>query len=688
MIKLVLVDPETNEIQNLIVPEEIVSVLGSSDFRVTHYCLSQDGSLLLIRLGYTAEGEKKSGYWIKDFADNKIVAAKLIPSEVPVLNPAFSPDNRKLAFVSGRDIWVYDIKKGKLTRATFSSDQQIINGDCNEWQFTSVLNTRGFKWSPDSRRIAFISFDVSGVKEFKMINYTDFLYPEIISFQHVKPGEKIPVTRIGIVNCDGSDPIWTDTKHLTGDRYITWFGWNEFSGDLYIQYLNRKQNELAIVSESDHGGKDNLVWHDSDPTFLLPFDLTWVNNNRSFIAVSERDGWRHLYKVDLAGANIKCITPGDYDIESISGYDAQNDILYFNGSINSAIHRYLYAISTDGAGVLRRITPEGLVGVNSYIVSPCSRWAFHVFSAMNNPPVTTLVSLPSHNTIKVLEDNSELRSKLAGVKISDPEFIKIDIGEGVVLDSWLIKPGDFDPSMKYPVIFNVYSMPAGQFVQDKWMNNNYLWYQYMAQHGFVIMNIDSRGTPSLYGREWRKIIYKKHGILPSDDHARAVKEIIKKYSFIDSDRVGIFGWSGGGLMSLLQILRYPDLYNVAIPGAYLSDHRLYEAGFTERFLGLPSENSEAYDLTSALTYVGQLKGDLLLVHGTGDDNVHYQSTEMLINKLVKEKKRFFVIPYPNINHNVETDSLTWYHLYDMYSWFFSTQLSKDGKRMNSNDIDN
>jgi dipeptidyl-peptidase-4 len=292
--------------------------------------------------------------------------------------------------------------------------------------------------------------------------------------------------------------------------------------------------------------------------------------------------------------------------------------------------------------------------------------------------MSEVVSLPDHRPARAVQDNAALRGKLAKIGRKPYEFLKVDIGSGVKLDAFCVKPPDFDPSRKYPVVFQVYSMPAEQRVVDNWGGDTYLFSLLLAQRGFIVMGIDGRGTPSLYGRAWRKIIYKKHGLVPCDDIAAATRVLTAQRLYMDATRVGVYGWSGGGLMSLLLILRHPDLFQAAVPGAYISNHRFYRAGFTERYLGLPQENPEAYEETAALNYASNLKGHLLLLHGTGDDNVHYQNTEALINKLIAAGKRFAVVPYPNRSHGMTEGENTKYHQYDTTLWFFSEHLLPSG----------
>jgi dipeptidyl-peptidase-4 len=669
----------TSGIADTLVNLKEISERVRPNARLGRYFLSEDGKMILFEVTERSGNKSSLRYFFKNMEPGRYSEMVVDIAGKRLLNPAFSPDKKYISYICESDIYIFDIRKGKSERLTTAGSNHIINGN-STIRFDPVINMPGYKWSPDSRKIAFIRFDTEKVGVFKMINNTDSLYPRIIEFQHVKPGETLPVVRLVVKNIDdGSEVILCEGPSGTFS-YVTWFGWVA-KNELLVKQLNRNQNNLNIVRMNVITGDNRIIWSDRDDAFLMPFDMVFTAEGRSFLTLSEKGGWRRLYAVDTQTGEERCLTGGDYDIESIEGIDKDNQLVYFIASPDNAIYRYLYRVSLNSWNDTVRISP-GQKGVHTYDVAPNGKYAFHSYSAMDTPPVTTLEKLQNQQVVTVLQDNHRLKELLSEKLISKTEFIKIDIGNNIALDAWMIKPPDFDPSKKYPLITYVYSMPASAIVRDAWLQNNYLWFQLLAQKGFIVMNIDSRGTPSLYGRDWRKVIYLKHGILPSDEQALAVKKIIRDYPFVDSSRIGIYGWSGGGLVSLLQILRYPDIYKVAIPGAYISNHLMYQAGFTERFLGLPQDNPEAYDLTAAVNYVGGLKGDLLLIHGTGDDNVHYQNTELLINKLVDERKRFFVIPYPNISHEVKRDPATYYHLFDTYLWFFTTRLAGTTERMN------
>ncbi len=649
------------------------------ELRLSQFFLSDDGKMIVIEAVGRREGERHYSYFFKRCGGDEYTMVNGEGHGKRVMNLQFSPDNRYISYVYRSDIYIYDTVTGKGERLTTDGSQQVANAGSSE-KIAPVLNMMGYRWSPDSRKIAYTRLDSRDVGIFRMINNTDSVYSRVTGFRHVKPGTTLPQVRLMVKDiADRSEKvIWQGPEERFS--YVTWYGWTG-RDELLVRLMNRNQNDLQISSNNVVTGRRRVVWEDRDEAFLMPFEMIFTKGKKSFLALSEKESWRYLYLVETKSGKERALTSGDFDVESIAGFDREKETVYFIASPESAIHRYLYKVSLKEGSRPVKVSPDRR-GVHTYDIAPGAQYAFHTFSTMATPPVTSLIKLSDHSVLRTLQDNQALNERLKEKELSKPHFIKIDIGDGIQLDAWWIKPPDFDSLKKYPLITHVYSMPGNAVVRDHWLHNNYMWYQLMAQKGFIVMNIDSRGTPSLYGRDWRKVIYLKHGLIPSDEQAMAVKKMTTDYPFIDSRRVGIFGWSGGGLVSLLQILRYPDIYQVAIPGAYISNHRNYHAGFTERFLGLPQDNPEAYDLTAAMNYAGGLKGDLLLIHGTGDDNVHYQNTEVMIKRLVEEKKRFFVIPYPNITHNVKADRATYFHLFDMYTWFFSSRLSGDITRMN------
>jgi dipeptidyl-peptidase-4 len=370
---------------------------------------------------------------------------------------------------------------------------------------------------------------------------------------------------------------------------------------------------------------------------------------------------------------------------SVESIDKEGGWAYYIASPDNPTQRYLYRASLDGSGKIERITPASQKGTHRYQISLDSKWAFHTYSSFGKPPVIELVSLPEHETVRGLADNSRLRAKLNKLKKCSTELFRVDIGDGVLLDGWCIKPPDFDPEKRYPLFFYVYGEPAGQTVLDRWGGEKHLWHLMLAQHGYLVMSVDNRGTPAPRGRAWRKCIYRQIGILASADQAAATRAIIKSRPYVDPNRIGIWGWSGGGSMSLNAIFRYPELYHTAMAIAFISNQRFYDTIYQERYMGLPDDNEEGYKNGSPITFAHQLKGNLLIVHGTGDDNCHYQSCEALINELIKHNKYFSMMSYPNRTHSIKEGENTKRHLFELLTRYLEDNLPCGPKPMPSTD---
>lgn len=667
-------DPESGR-RNIVVPAWRLIPSGKrAPLDIEDYSWSPDKMKLLVFTNTNRGGRRgiQGDYWVLDLAFWNLRKLGGDAESGTMMAARFSPDGRKVGYVCENNLFVEDLFTYQRIQLTKDGSETIVNGSST--RLYSGLNTRGFRWSPDGQHIAYLQFDTEGVRDFYLINNTDFLYPKIIPIQHVKPGGRLPACRAGVISASGGETTWLKIPGEPRNNYLFQMDWAENSKEIVIQQLNRLQNMIQVLMTEVKTGEVRLILTEKDEAWLETNNLHWVEGGKQFVWVSERDGWRHVYLVSWDGKNVKLLTPGDFDVFDVQSIDEQHGWLYYIASPDNPSQRYLYRARLDGSGKVKPVTPKGLEGTHSYQISPFSRWAFHTYSTIDTPPVTELVRLPNHDTIRVLEEKTELRQKLDKIKRRPTEFFRIDIGEGVELDGWCMKPAAFDPEKRYPVLFYVYSMPAGQTVLDRWGGNRYMWHLMMTQQGYIVMSVDSRGTPASRGRAWRKIVYLKHGIFPSDDQATAAHAIIDRWSYVDPERIGVYGSSGGGLMSLLLIFRHPDLYKTAMAGYYLSNHRFYHASFIERFLGLPQDNPDAYKDTAAFMYAKNLKGNLLLIHGTGDDNVHYQSTEALINELIAHKKRFSVMVYPNRSHGLPEGQNTQYHLFDLYTWYLNTHM--------------
>ena len=375
---------------------------------------------------------------------------------------------------------------------------------------------------------------------------------------------------------------------------------------------------------------------------------------------------------------MRLVTPGEFDVIGISALDEANDWLYYMASPDDPSQRYLYRVRLDGSD-LQRVTPTDQSGTHSYQFSDDARWAIHSYSSFDTPPVTQLVRLPEHETVRVLDDNSELLEALAKIDRTPTEFFYVDIDQDVSLHGWCMKPADFDPEKKYPLLIFVYGEPFGSTVNDSWGGRRYLWHQMHTEHGYIVMSIDNRGTASPRGRAWRKSIYRQIGILASKDQAAALRTVLDRREYVDRDRIGIWGWSGGGSMSLNMIFRYPELYHTAMAVAAVPNQRHYDTIYQERYMGLPEDNVKGFREGSPITYAHQLEGNLLIVHGTGDDNVHYQGTEALVNELIAENKRFTMMVYPNRTHSISEGKGTTRHLYELLTRYLYENLPEGSR---------
>jgi len=624
----------------------------------------------------------RGDYWVLNLESGllKKIGADAQPSSL--MFAKFSPQGDRVVYVYQSNIWVEDLSTSQIIQLTNDGSETIVNGT-SDWVYEEEFGVRdGFRWSPDGRFIAFWQFNAKDVPRFTLINYTDSLYPKLIQFPHPKVGQTNSACRLGVINSSGGETIWIKSPGDPRNNYIARLEWTKNPTKIIFQQLNRQQNTLRVMAGDALTGDVQTILTERDETWVDVVDeLFWLNKGKNFTWTSERDGWRHVYLASLEGkGEPKLLTPGNYDVINLLAVDEKRGWLYFIASPENATQRYLYQSRLDGRGRPQKITPSTFTGTNTYNFSADCRWAVHTFSDFNTPPLTEIIELPSHRTLSMLEDNAALKERLAQLKRKPAEFFQVNIGRGALLDGWCLFPPDFDPHLKYPVFIHVYGEPAGVTVVDGWGGNRYLWHLFLAQQGYLVMSIDNRGTPAPKGREWRKCIYGQIGILASQEQAAALRQLIKERPYIDAQRIGVWGWSGGGSMTLNLLFRYPDLYHVGLSVAPVSNQLFYDSIYQERYMGLPYENRENYIKGSPITYAHQLEGDLLLVHGTGDDNVHYQSTETLINELIKHNKLFSLMIYPNRSHGIYEGENTTYHLYQTLTHFLLNHLPPGGKQ--------
>lgn len=490
--------------------------------------------------------------------------------------------------------------------------------------------------------------------------------------QYPKVGAEPSATKIGVIDLRTNEISWIPIEGGEAENYIPGMQWvNEDL--LLIQQINRHQNQLTIWSYTPSSKSIKKVYTEKEDTWVdISYpdvsannwgnnDLKIVDAGTAFLRMTENDAWRHIYKVDIASGKKTLITPFEYDVASM--YSTTNKSVYYIASPNNSTQRYLYSTDLNGKGKDVRITSKEFSGVNSYDIAPNGKYAIHTHESAIKVRTVRFISLPDHKVIKTLVDNAAYRDKLNSLKLPEVTFSQVTTEEGITMDVRMILPIDFDKNKKYPVLFHVYGEPWGQEALDLQIGSFNI---IMAQKGYVIIDMDNRGTPCLKGSDWRKSIYRKVGIINTTDQALAAKELLK-LDYLDENRTAIWGHSGGGSMTLNLMFKYPEIYNTGVAIAAVSNQLIYDNIYQERYMGLPQENMEDFVNGSPITYAKNLEGNLLIIHGTGDDNVHYQSTELLINELIKQNKQFNMMSYPNRSHEIYEGENTSRHLYTLIS---------------------
>ncbi len=651
---------------------------------VEGYSWSEDGRKLLIftntrRVWRT---NTRGDYWVLDRETGRLGQLGTFAPEATLMFAKFSADGTRVAYVQANDIYVEDLATGSVTRLTHDGSRTTINGTF-DWVYEEEFSLQdGFRWSPDGTRIAYWQLDATGVRDFLLINNTDSLYSFTIPIQYPKAGTTNSAARIGVVPAAGGETVWMELEGDPRNHYPARMEWAASSREVVIQYLNRLQNRLSLLlGDAPTGAVDTILAERDEAWLDVVDDLVWMEEGAAFTWISERDGWRRAYRVSRDGADVTPLTPAQTDVQRVLLVDDEEGWLYYMASPEDPKTSYLHRVPLDGAPErVRRLSPEEAVGTHDYQMAPGGQWAVHTHSTFDSPPVIDLVTLPRHRVVRTLVSNDPLRSRVSEVRSTEAEFFRVDIGDGVTLDGWMMKPADFDPGRRYPVLTFVYGEPASQTVRNAWTGHSMLWHHYLTQQGYVVVSLDPRGTPAPRGREWRKIVYGEIGTHASHDVAMGVRELLDRHDFLDPARVAIWGWSGGGSQTLNSMFRYPEIFGTGMAVAPVPDQRYYDTVYQERYMGLPRENAEGYAKGSPITYAHQLEGNLLLVHGTGDDNVHYQGTEALINRLVQAGKPFDMMAYPNRSHGIYEGAGTTLHVYSLLTRYLTDHVPGGGRK--------
>jgi dipeptidyl-peptidase 4 len=630
--------------------------------------------------------ETRGDYWVFDLATGKLRQLGTTLPEASLMFAKISPDGTLAAYVSKHNLYLEDLASGKITQLTKDGTDKMINGTF-DWAYEEEFDCRdGFRWSPDSKSIAYWQIDARDVKYFLMMNNTDSTYSFTIPVEYPKVGESPSVCRVGVLNLKNKKTRWMNVPGDQRQHYIPRMAWAANSTDIILQQLDRKQQESKVFTCNAATGAATMInsekdeaWIDVEEVWSNAGGLDWFNKEAEFLWASEKDGWRHFYRVSRNGQHEINITPGNYDVIRPLLVDEVSNTFYFQASPDNATECYLYQTSLDGSGKATRVTPQNQRGTHNYQISPNGKWALHTFSNAGFPRVRERISLPQHLSLDGDESVAVLRAKHDASK-DKVEFFQVTTSEGVTMDGWIVKPVNLDTTKKYPVLFQVYSEPAGATVKNGWgTGNNGLYEGNLAEDGYCYVSLDNRGTPAPKGRAWRKSIYRKIGIINIRDQALGAQEVLKKWQWLDTNRVAVHGWSGGGSATLNLLFQYPEIYKTGIAIAAVADQLCYDNIYQERYMGLPQENIADFIAGSPITYAKNLRGNLLYIHGTGDDNVHFQNAERLVNELVKQGKQFQYMAYPNRSHGIYEGEGTSAHLVRLFTQYLRTKCPPFGR---------
>ncbi len=641
---------------------------------VTEYRFSSDESKVLLmtdrkpiyRRSFTAN------YFIYNFVTKEL---KRLSNGGEQQMATFSPDGERVAFVRKNNLYIKSLKFGTERQVTSDGEfNKIING-IPDWVYEEEFEfNRGFEWSPDSKQLAYMKFNEEQVPLYHMAMYKGLapehnenkLYPGEFSFKYPKAGEKNSIVQIWVYDIKSGHNIQMETGKET-DNYLPKIAWTNSGSDLCIFRMNRLQNKLELLFANPNTGDSRLIYTEKNSRYIETDYLdyfTFLEDNKNFVILSEQNGYKHLYLYDLNGVKVKQLTEGNFDVIKFYGYDTVKKFFYYQAAAVSPMQREVYGISLDKK---KKVVLSTQKGTNDAIFSKGFKYYVNSYSSITTPNLVTLHEI-SGKQIKVLEDNSVLKDKLSVMQVPRKEFFKFSTSEGIELNGWMIKPLGFSADSKYPVLMTQYSGPNSQQVLD---NFSVGWDAYMAQQGYLVVCVDPRGTGAR-GEEFRKCTYGQLGNLESNDQVEAAR-FLAKQPYVDPGKIAIWGWSFGGFISAMTLCKGGDLIHAAIAVAPVISHYYYDSVYTERYMGLPSQNPGGYNQNSPIALVSGIKGKLLLVHGTADDNVHYQNSIEFAEALVQAGVQFRMMSYNNRNHNIRGGNTT-RHLYTMFDEFLQENL--------------
>ena len=590
----------------------------------------------------------------------------------------FSPDGQRVAFTRDNNVYVTDLAKMQETAVTTNGvKNNLINGS-TDWVYEEEFGfAQGFFWSPDSKQLAFYTFDESQVPEYDMQEWGG-LYPKEYRFKYPKAGEKNSVVSVSSYDVTSARTTKMDVGPVA-DQYIPRVMWTQVPNTLSIQRLNRLQNKFEILHGDASTGKTRVVLTDTNPAYVeINDDLKYLAGGKQFVFTSEKDGYQHLYLHEMSGQQVRQLTQGNWEISAINGFDPKTGNIYYTSTEGSALQRHLYRINLSGKGK-QRISEAGN-GTDVVNMSPDTKYFLNTHSSAGMPAVVSLREGGTGKLVKTLEDNAKLKQTLAQYDLGKHAFFTFKNADGIELNAWMIKPSNFDPAKKYPVLMHVYGGPSfgtssSQTVLDNTGGGtaftNYLWHQMLAEKGYIVVSVENRGTAGR-GAAFRKATYANLGKLETIDQGEGAK-YLATLPYVDKARIGIWGWSYGGYMTSLAMTKNADLFKMGIAVAPVTNWRYYDTVYTERYLKTPQENPGGYDDNSPVQFAQNLRGKFLLVHGTGDDNVHFQNSIAFVDALIKANKDYQTLYYPNRNHGIAGGN-TRLHLYRQMTNFVMQNL--------------
>jgi dipeptidyl-peptidase-4 len=684
---IVKTDARSNNETVLIKKEQLTPQGSAKPLSFRQFNFSTDNRKLLIYTNtakvwrYNTRGD----YWVLDIPSNTLTQIGSGRPSQSLMFAKISPDSKMVAYVSEHNIYTEDLTSHKITQLTKDGTRKFINGTF-DWVYEEEFGCRdGFRWSPDSRMIAFWQVDATGIRDYYMLNTTDSVYSKVIPVEYPKVGQPPSPVRIGVINVASSNVQWMSIPGDAQQHYLPRMEWAGNSSELVVQQLNRKQNESILYNCDVNSGKAREIYKENDQAWIDiksrwneddPTGWDWLSGNKDFIWVSEKDGWRHVYRVSRDGKKQTLLTKGNYDIDNIKCIDEAGNHLYFMASPSNATQLYLYRTSLDGKGNAELVSPKSMVGTHDYNISPNAKFAQHSFSNFETFPAREWITLPDH---KPLDESKSIAKNMKHDSQHHIEYFTITTEDNITVDGWLSKPANFDSTKNYPVVFFVYTEPAGSTVGNSYGNHqNFLFDGDMSEEGYFQVSLDNRGTPSLKGSAWRRSIYRKIGIINIHDQAMAAKKFLEK-PYYDKERVAVWGWSGGGSATLNLMFQHPEIYKTGIAIAAVANQLFYDNIYQERYMGLPQENMDDFVKGSPIYYAKNLQGNLLYIHGTGDDNVHYSNAEALLNELIKYNKQFQFMPYPNRTHGIFEGEGTRKHLSTLYTAYLRRNCPGGGR---------